>query len=58
MDRNSRRGPLPADLFTRYDDDPVRADWEVFGRRAAIEGATMSGGWACWACGMHRRARR
>ena len=34
MDRNSRRGPLPADLFTRYDDDPVRADWEVFGRRA------------------------
>ena len=29
MDRNSRRGPLPADLFTRYDDDPVRADWEV-----------------------------
>ena len=34
MDRNTRRGPLPADLFTRYDDDPVRADWEVFGRRA------------------------
>ena len=34
MDRNSRRGPVPADLFTRYDDDPVRADWEVLGRRA------------------------
>ena len=34
MDRNSRRGPLPADLFTRVDDDSVRADWEVFGRRA------------------------
>ena len=34
MDRNLRRGPLPAALFTRYDDDPVRADWEVLGRRA------------------------
>ena len=42
MNRNSRCGSLPADLSTRYFDNPVRADWGVFGRPCLCRPARLS----------------
>lgn len=33
MENTTRHGDVPKDLLKRYDEDPERADWEVFGRK-------------------------